>query len=66
MGFSRQECWSGLPLPPPGDLPGLGIEPESLALQVNLLPSGATTEALTGPHTVQAWGEALRRATSAS
>ena len=30
MGFSRQECWSGLPCPPPGDLPDPGIEPESL------------------------------------
>ena len=40
MGSPRQQCWSGLPLPPPGDLPGLGIEPESLALQANLLPSG--------------------------
>ena len=30
MGFSKQEYWSGLPFPPPGDLPGLGIEPESL------------------------------------
>ena len=29
MGFSRQECWSGLPIPPPGDLPNLGIEPAS-------------------------------------
>ena len=29
MGFSRQECWSGLPFPPPGDLPDPGIEPES-------------------------------------
>ena len=26
MGFSRQECWSGLPCPPPGDLPDPGIE----------------------------------------
>jgi len=26
MGFSRQECCSGLPYPPPGDLPGPGIE----------------------------------------
>ena len=26
MGFSRQEYWSGLPCPPPGDLPDLGIE----------------------------------------
>ena len=30
MGFSRQEYWSGLPWPPPGDLPDPGIEPISL------------------------------------
>ena len=30
MGFSRQEYWSGLPCPPPGDLPDSGIEPASL------------------------------------
>ena len=30
MGFSRQEYWSGLPCPPPGDLPDRGIEPASL------------------------------------
>ena len=30
MGFSRQEYWSGLPCPPPGDLPDPGIEPMSL------------------------------------
>ena len=30
MGFSRQEKWSGLPCPPPGDLPDPGIEPASL------------------------------------
>ena len=29
-GFSRQEYWSGLPFPSPGDLPNLGIEPRSL------------------------------------
>ena len=29
-GFSRQENWSGLPFPPPGNLPGLGIKPMSL------------------------------------
>ena len=29
MGFSRQEYWSGLPFPPPGDLPHLGIKPAS-------------------------------------
>ena len=27
MGFSRQEYWSGLPCPPPGDLPNPGSEP---------------------------------------
>jgi len=30
-GFSRQEYWSGLPFPPPGDLPDAGTEPASLA-----------------------------------
>ena len=30
MAFSRQEYWSGLPYPPPGDLPDPGIEPASL------------------------------------
>ena len=37
-GFSRQEYWSGLPFPPLGDLPNLGTEPESPALQVESLP----------------------------
>ena len=32
VGFSRQEYWSGLPCPPPGDLPNPGIEPASPAL----------------------------------
>ena len=32
MVFSRQECWSGLPFPYPGDLPDPGIEPVSPAL----------------------------------
>ena len=31
MEFSRQEYWSGLPFPPPGDLPDPGTEPMSLA-----------------------------------
>ena len=30
MGFSGQECWSGLPWPPPGDLPYRGVDPASL------------------------------------
>ena len=32
MGFLRQEYWSGLPFPPPGHLPDLGIKPESPAV----------------------------------
>ena len=39
MRFSRQECWSGLPFPSPGDLPDPGIEPGSPALQADALPS---------------------------
>ena len=39
VGFSRQEYWSGLPRPPPGDLPNLGIESRSPALQADSLPS---------------------------
>ena len=39
MGFSRQEYWSGLPCPPPADLPNPGIQPRSPVLQVDsLLP----------------------------
>ena len=39
MEFSRQEYWSGLPFPSPGDLPDPGIEPRSPALQAEALPS---------------------------
>ena len=39
MGFSRQEDWSGLPLPSPGDLLDPGIEPGSPALQADALQS---------------------------
>ena len=35
MEFSRQEYWSGLPFPSPGDLPDLGIGPESPGLQAD-------------------------------
>ena len=38
-GFSRQEYWSGLPCPPPGDFPNPGIKPRSPTLQVDSLPS---------------------------
>ena len=37
MGFSRQEYWSGLPFPSPGDLPDSGIEPGSPTLQADSL-----------------------------
>ena len=39
MEFSRQEYWSGLPFPSPGDLPGPGIEPRFPALQADSLVS---------------------------
>ena len=39
MGFSRQKCRSGLPCPPPGDLPSPGIEMGSPALQADSLPA---------------------------
>ena len=38
MGFSKQEYWSGLPCPPPGNLLNPGIEPRSPAWQVGSLP----------------------------
>ena len=39
MEFSRQEYWSGLPRPSPGNLPDPGIEPRSPTLQADSLPS---------------------------
>ena len=39
MGLSRQEYWSGLPFPSPGDLPNGGIELGSPTLQADTLPS---------------------------
>ena len=38
-GLFRQECWNGFPFPPPGDLPHPGIEPGSLSLQADSLPT---------------------------
>ena len=49
MGFSRQEYWSGLPLPPPRDYPDPGIEPVSLmspALAGRFFTTSDTWEAL--------------------
>jgi len=48
VGFSRQEYWSGLPFPPPGDLPNPGIEPispVSPALAGGFFTTSATWEA---------------------
>ena len=39
MGFSRQEYWSGVPFPSPGDLPDPGIEPRFPAFQADALTS---------------------------
>ena len=45
MGFSKQEYWSGLPFPSPGDFPDPGIEPKSPALQaVSCLSGGFFTD----------------------
>ena len=47
MGFSRQEYWSGLPFPSPGDLPDPGMEPGSPTLQADTLlsePPGKSRE----------------------
>ena len=49
VGFSRQEYWSGLPCPPPEDLPDLGINPMSVtfpALAGGVFTTSATWEAL--------------------
>ena len=49
MRFSRQEYWSGLPFPPPGDLLNPGIEPVSLkspALAIGFFTTSATLETL--------------------
>ena len=49
MGFSRQEYWSGLPFPSPGDLPDPGIKPRSPALWADALlsePPGANSQTL--------------------
>ena len=51
MGFSRQEYWSGLPFPSPGDLPNPGIKPRSPTLQA---------DALTSEHLCCCWRRLLR------
>ena len=51
MGFSRQEHWSGLPCPSPGELPDPGVEPTSPALQVGslLLVHPGGSQGVSGP-----------------
>ena len=53
MGFSRQEYWSGLPFPSPGDLPNPEIKPRSPALQTDSLqpepPGKFTNKFFVGP-----------------
>ena len=44
MGFSSQEYWSGLPCPPPGDLPHPEIEPKSLAVAGGFFTTSTTWE----------------------
>ena len=55
MGFSRQEYWSGLPFPSPGDLPDPGIEPRSPRLQADALTSEPPGKQILAviPHVVQ-------------
>ena len=48
--FSRQEYWSGLPCPPPGDLPNPGIEPRSPELQADSLPSEPPGKPMSTPY----------------
>ena len=53
VGFSRRECWSGLPFPSPGDLPQPGIEPASLTSPA--LASGFFTTSATCLVTTVTW-----------
>ena len=55
MGFSREEYWSGLPFPPPGDLPNPGIEHRSPTLQADALlsePPGKPQKTRVSCHTL--------------
>ena len=56
MAFPRQECWSGLPLPSPEDLPDPGIEPGSPALQADALPSEPPGKPITDQRHINATG----------
>ena len=63
MGFSRQEYWSELPFPTPGDLPDPGIEPTSLispALAGRFFTASAAWEAQPAAYTLIKWPGQLR------
>ena len=55
MGFSRQEYWSGLPFPSPGDLPDPGIEPRSPTLQADALTSEPPGKPISRQETTKIW-----------
>ena len=63
MGFSRQEYWSGLPCPSPGDLPDPGIRPVSLSLVLQLeggfFITSTTWEAQISVSSSMKWGVIL-------
>ena len=60
MGFSRQEYWSGLPFPSPGNPPDPGIKPGSLALEADSLLFSINIDFTCGPVSPQGtggWGQ---------
>ena len=68
MGFSRQEYWSGLPRPPPGDLPNPGIEPISFmspTLAGRFFTISVTWEAQYLPYTAEKLVKALEERSQA-
>ena len=60
MGFSRHEYWSGLPFPPPGDLPDPGIEPVGL-MSPELAGRFFTTSATWEAHVLSSCDNILMR-----
>ena len=58
MGFSRQQYWSGLPFPSPGDLPNPAIKPRSPALQTDALPSEPPGKSINGVSALLKQGKA--------
>ena len=55
MEFSRQEYWSGLPFPPPGDLPDPEVEPESLTSPALAGGFFATSATILGSSVIFQW-----------